>query len=100
MPRDCRDVHTRVTGLLDRRGLELVRPEPPQLSRRAVKTIGTASIIRINPRLAAGLDIDPHTQRSRMSGILRPASSTPDGVSLPLTDTVPRIQLISLDRKC
>ncbi|TBB14784.1 hypothetical protein ELH51_36545 [Rhizobium ruizarguesonis] len=40
LPRNCRDVHTRLTGLLDRCGLELVRPEPPQLSRRAVKTIG------------------------------------------------------------
>jgi PAS domain S-box-containing protein len=32
--------HTRLTGLLDRCGLELVRPEPPQLSRRAVKALG------------------------------------------------------------
>lgn len=41
--------------------------------------------IRINPRLAAGLDIDPHIQKSRMSEISRSASAAPDGVSLPLT---------------
>ncbi len=47
---------------------------------------GTASIIRINPRLAAGLDIDPHIQRTRMPEIPHSASDPPDGVSLPLTE--------------
>lgn len=40
LPRNCRDVHTRLRGLLDRCGLELVRPEPAQLSWRAVKMVG------------------------------------------------------------
>ena len=40
LTRDCRHVHAGLTGLLNRCGLELVRPETPQLSRRPVKAIG------------------------------------------------------------
>jgi len=40
LPRHCRNVHAGLTGLLNRCGLEFVGPEPSQLSRRPVKTIG------------------------------------------------------------
>lgn len=40
LPRDCRHVHTGLTGLPNRCGLEFVGPEPPQLSRRPIKAIG------------------------------------------------------------
>jgi hypothetical protein len=40
LPRDCRHVHTGLTALLNRCGLEFVGPQPPQLWRRPVKAIG------------------------------------------------------------
>lgn len=54
---------------------------------------GTASIIRINPRLVAGLDIEPHIQRTRMPDIPYSASAAPDGVSLPLTTVQSALEL-------
>ena len=40
LPRHGRHVHTGLTGLLNRCGLEFVRPEPSQLSRGPVQAIG------------------------------------------------------------
>lgn len=55
LPRYCRHAHTRLTGLLYSRGLELVRPKPARLSRGAVEAIGSC------------LDHPHHSKASRRS---------------------------------
>lgn len=65
-------------------GLEFLAPEPPQMSRRPGKAIRHRSIIRIHPRLAVSLDIDPQIQKTRMPEIPT-QHQPPDEVSLPLT---------------
>lgn len=83
LTRQCRRCHIGLTRLLNRCGLEFLRPVPSKLSRRRVRLSCTASIIRIIPRLVANLDIDPHSRRTPTTEIPYLEPAAPDGVLLP-----------------